>query len=91
MISDQGREFINRVNSKLQELLGTQHRMTSPYHPQSNGLVEKFNHTIQSCLLKVVNENQSNWDTFLDPILFSIRTSKHKSTGYTPFEMMFKR
>ena len=65
--------------------------MTSAYHPQTNGLVEKFNHTVQSCLLKMVNEHQNNWDDFLDPILFAIRTSKHKSTGYTPFEMMFKR
>ncbi len=91
IVTDQGREFINNVNAELQALLGTDHRMTSPYHPQANGLVEKFNHTIQSCLLKVVNEHQDNWDTFLDPVLFSIRTSKHKSTGYTPFEMMFKR
>ena len=91
IISDQGREFVNSVNAELQTLLGTEHRMTSAYHPQSNGLAEKFNHTIQSCLLKVVNDHHNNWDVYLDPILFSIRTSKHKSTGFTPFEMMFKR
>ena len=65
--------------------------MTSAYHPQTNGLVEKFNHTIQSCLLKVVNENQTDWDLHLDPVLFAIRTSKHKSTGYTPYELVYKR
>ena len=91
IISDQGREFVNSVNAELQTLLGTEHRMTSAYRPQSNGLVEKFHHTIQSCLLKVVNDHQNNWDVYLDPILFSIRTSKHKSTGFTPFEMMFIR
>ena len=91
LISDQGREFVNRVNEELQTLLGTQHRMTSAYHPQTNGLVEKFNHTIQSCLLKVVNEHQNDWDEYLDPVLFAIRTSKQKSTGHTPFEMMYKR
>lgn len=91
LISDQGREFINNVNAELQALLGTEHRMTSAYHPQSNGLVEKFNHTIQNCLLKMVNDHQNDWDDYLDPILFAIRTSKQKSTGYTPFEMMFKR
>lgn len=53
-VSDQGREFINSVNSELQVLLGTHHRMTSPYYPQTNGLVESFNHSTQSCLLKVV-------------------------------------
>ncbi len=91
LISDQGREFINKLDTELQLLLGTEHRMTSAYHPQTNGLVEKFNHTIQSCLLKVVNENQNDWDVHLDPVLFAIRTSKHKSTGYTPYELVYKR
>ena len=91
LISDQGREFVNSINDELQNLLGTEHRMTSAYHPQTNGLVEKFNHTVQSCLLKVVNELQNDWDDYLDPVLFAIRTSKHKSTGHTPFEMMYKR
>ena len=91
LISDQGREFINKIDTELQLLLGTEHRMTSAYHPQTNGLVEKFNHTIQSCLLKVVNENQTDWDLHLDPVLFAIRTSKHKSTGYTPYELVYKR
>lgn len=91
LVSDQGREFINKINTELQQLLGTQHRMTSAYHPQTNGLVEKFNHTIQSCLLKVVNDCQDDWDLHLDPVLFAIRTSKHKSTGYTPYELVYKR
>ena len=91
LITDQGREFINGINTHLQALLGTEHRMTSAYHPQSNGMVEKLNHTIQSCLLKVVSDHQRDWDTYIDPILFAIRTSKHKSTGYTPFEMMYQR
>ena len=61
--------------------------MTSAYHPQSNGLVERLNQTIQSILLKVVNDHQNNWDELLDPVLFAIRTS----TKYTPFEIMFNR
>ena len=91
LISDQGREFIDKVDTKLQLLLGTEHRMTSAYHPQTNGLtVEKFNHTIQSCLLKVVNENQKGQDQDVGPSHFAIRTSKHKSTGYTPYELVYK-
>ena len=48
-ISDQGREFINSVNTELQRQLGT---ISSAYHLQTNGLVEKLNSTVQSCLLK---------------------------------------
>ena len=60
--------------------LGTDHRMTSAYHPQTNGLVESLNQTVQNILLKVVNEQQNNWDDLLDPALFAICTSKQKST-----------
>ena len=67
LISDQGREFVSSINDELENLLGTEHWMTSVYHPQTNGLVEKFNHTVQSCLLKVVNEHQNDWDDYLDP------------------------
>ena len=71
--------------------VGTDHRITSAYHPQSNGLVERLNQTLQNTLVKQVNDHQSNWDAFLDPALFAIRTSKQKSTKYTPFELMFNR
>lgn len=71
--------------------IGTDHRMTSAYHPQSNGLVERLNQTVQNILIKLVNDHQNNWDDFLDPALFAIRTSKQKSTKCTPFEMMFNR
>lgn len=70
---------------------GTDHRVTSAYHPQTNGLVERLNQTVQNTLLKLVNEYQNNWDDLLDTTLFAIRTSKQKSTKYTPFEMMFNR
>lgn len=65
--------------------------MTSAYHPQSNGLVERLNQTVQNVLLKLVNDHQNNWDELLDPALFAIRTSRQKSTKYTPFETMFNR
>ncbi len=130
MTSDQGREFVNKVNDELMALagmegnmliisskargysnklsssitvllcipacsclnfIGTDHRMTSAYHPQSNGLVERLNQTVQNILLKLVNHHQNNWDELLDPALFAIRTSRQKSTKYTPFEVMFNR
>ena len=56
--------------------LGTDHQMTSAYHSQTNGLVERLNQTVQNILLKVVNEQQNNWDDLLDHALFTIRTSK---------------
>ena len=65
---------------------------TVTYHPQTNGLVERYNATLQHSLIKLVNESQTDWDAHLDGVLFAYRTSVHKSTGFSyPVEIMFGR
>lgn len=91
VISDQGREFVNNLSQQLFKLTGTKHNVTSAYHPQSNGLCERVNQTLERALLKVVNQEQSDWDTYLDAVLFAYRTSKQKSTKFSPFQMAFGR
>ena len=91
LISDQGREFVNKVNQKLFELTKTEHCISSVYHPQTNGLVERFNQTLQRSLVKFVNTNQTNWDEKLDGVLFAYRTAPQKSTKVSPFELMYCR
>ena len=46
VMSDQGREFVNDVNRRLFELTGSEHRVSSAYHPQTNGLDERMNQTL---------------------------------------------
>ncbi len=58
---------------------------------QANGLDERFNQTVQGMLRKYVQENRENWDAFLDTCTFAYNTSRHESTLYTPFEVMFGR
>ena len=91
ILSDQGREFVNSTNQTLFHLTGIKHKVTSAYHPQCNGLVERCNQTLQRPLLKLVSEKQNDWDMLLDEVLFAYRISVHKSTDVTPFELMFCR
>ena len=91
VISDQGREFVNQIQDELYRLTGTKHRVTSAYHPQTNGLTERFNQTLQTALLKLVNDTQTDWDEHLPAVLFAYRTSQQKATQLTPFEVMFCR
>ena len=91
IISDQGREFVNKLEEELLRLTGTDHRVTSAYHPQTNGLTERFNQTLQAALVKVINDTQDDWDEHLPAILFAYRTSLQKATQLTPFELMYCR
>ena len=91
LTSDQGKEFNNEVNLELTGLMEIDHRLTTAYHPQANGLDERFNQTIQSMLVKFCQERKDMWDEHLDTCTFGYNTSRHDSTKFTPFELMFGR
>ncbi len=91
IMSDQGREFVNKLNDELFMLTGVRHNISTAYHPQTNGLDERFNPTLQRALLKMVQENEAEWHKYLDSVLFAYRTSKQASTKYSPFFIMYGR
>ena len=91
IISDQGRDIISEISDLLFAKTSTQHRVTSVYHPQTNGLTERFNQALSNCLVSKINESQNNWDDKLDVILFSYHVSKQASTKYSPYFLMFGR
>lgn len=59
VMSDQGREFINKVNQELFLLCGTDHRISSAYHPQTNGLDERMNQILKGSLVKFVTTTKT--------------------------------
>lgn len=91
LITDQGREFVNHLNAKMFKRHSIDHRISSAYHPQTNGLVERFNRTLQDALRKVVNTDGTDWDLYIKEVLYGYRSSVHASTGFTPFFVMFGR
>lgn len=89
--SDQGRSFESTLFRELCQLLNIHKTRTTPYHPQSDGLIERFNRTLLCMLSLFVEENQSNWDTLLPYVMMAYRSSVHASTGYTPYKVLFGR
>ena len=89
-ITDQGSEFVNEVADNLYRMTGVEYRVASAYHPQTNGLVERFNQTLQKGLVKLT-EDEVDWDLHIDDVLFAYRTSMHASSKYTPFFLMYNR
>ena len=87
--SDQGREFENKVIHKLC-LLGSSHKTkTTPYHPESDGLVERFNRTLLMMLAMFASDNKDDWDDLLPAVMMAYRSSVHESTGFSPYRLMF--
>ncbi|GES72439.1 retrovirus-related Pol polyprotein from transposon 412 [Rhizophagus clarus] len=80
ILSNRGTSFVNQVIDKLCENYQTKYRLTSPYRPQTNGMVECFNRTLGECIAKLVNSKNKEWDQLVDATLFAYRTKKHSTT-----------
>ena len=73
ILSDRGTHFNNEMIAKLVDKFSMRHLLSTPYHPQTNGLVERFNRTLKESLAKLADED--NWDKYIAPTLFAYRTS----------------
>ena len=88
--TDQGKNFEAKVIREICHLLGVTKTRTTPYHPQSDGLVERFNRTLLEMLSTTVAD-EHDWDLSLPTLLLAYRTSVQETTGTTPFQLMFGR
>ena len=91
ILTDQDTLFMSRTLRELYELLGIQSIKTSVYHPQTDGLVERFNRTLNSMIRKFVHDDSRNWDKWLVLLLFAVREVPQASMGFSPFEPLFGR
>eukprot|EP00731_Ephydatia_muelleri_P025782 Em0017g865a len=91
LTTDNGTEFKNQLDTHLAEALGIKRIFTTPYHPQANGLDERFNQTLQNMIVKFVQDKKEIWDEYLDICVYAYNTSVHESTNFSPFEVMFGR
>ena len=91
MLTDRGSQFTSDVMREVSRLLSIRHVTTTPYHPQCNGLVEKFNGTLKRMLNKMCEERPTDWDRYIDALLFAYRETPQDSTGFAPFELLYGR
>ena len=89
IISDRDPRFTSSFWKALWLQLGTKLKMSTAYHPQSDGLTERNNRTLEESLRSYVNYHQNNWDTMLPLLEFSYNNCINSTTGYSPFFMNY--
>ena len=89
--TDQGRNFESSLIKEICKILGIVKTRTTPYHPQSDGMIERFNRTVLNMLSTVVSEDEKDWDLHLPTLMLAYRTSPHETTGATPFSLVYGR
>ena len=88
--SDRGPQFSARFMRALYKLLGIETGLTTAFHPQGNGKVERMNQMIEMFLRLFVNARQDDWADYLPTAEFTINSRVSSSTGHSSFEVVYR-
>lgn len=84
--SDQGKQFECELFKELSRFLGFKHIRTTPYHPSSNGMIERFNRSLKTAIRCRSNEN---WVNSVPTILLGLRTTLKEDIGMSSAELVY--
>ena len=87
--TDCGTNFTSNYFKQAMLNLGIKHITSSPYHPQSQGSIERFHQTLKTMLKKYCMGYEENWDKDLPYMLFAIRSVPNEALGLSPFDIIF--
>ena len=78
------------MQAKLKKY-GVEHRVPTPYHPQSNGQIENTNREVNKILRKIMRLDGKDWSSKLYDALLAYRIEYKKPLGMSPFRVVFKK
>ncbi|MBW0581481.1 hypothetical protein O181_121196 [Austropuccinia psidii MF-1] len=85
---DRGAEFGKELQEEVKRAVSII-RITTPYYPESQGMVERGHKQLKDALVKMCGENGSKWKEYLPIVTLADRISTKRTTGYSPFELQF--
>jgi transposase InsO family protein len=91
ILTDNGTHFTSTMMEQLLQRLGITHLYSTPYHPQTNGQIERFNSTMDAKIASLSNQSRSDWDDQLPFVTFNYNATLHSTTKTIPFELMYGR
>ena len=87
--SDQGSNFMSGIFQQVMHELGITQYKSSPYHPESQGALERFHQTLKNIIRSYCFDTEKDWDEGIHLLLFAVRESVQESIGFSPFELVF--
>ena len=87
IVSDNGTQFCGTVFQKFLKEHGIRHIKSAPYHPQGNGVVERFHGTLNKLIAKII-ESRGNWAEVVPMALYFIRCTPCEASDLSPFVLM---
>ena len=87
--SDQGSNFMSGIFQQVMHELGITQYKSSPYHPESQGALERFHQTLKNMIRSYCFDTEKDWDEGIHLLLFAVRESVQESLGFSPFELVF--
>ena len=89
LLSDRGTNLLSNLMKDVCSALGINKLNTTAYHPQCDGMVERFNRTLKAMLRKHAGRYGNQWDRYLARILWAYRNTPHETTGEKPSFLLF--
>ena len=87
--SDQGSNVMSGIFQQVMHELGITQYKSSPYHPESQGALERFHQTLKNMIRSYCFDTEKDWDEGIHLLLFAVRESVQESLGFSPFELVF--
>ena len=89
--SDRGKSFENKLIQEMCNIYQVKKTRTTPYHPQGNSQVERFNRSLHNLLRTLEAERKHRWPEYLQELVFIYNCTPHASTGFTPYRLFMGR
>ena len=89
ILTDRGSGFDKALARAIADAWAIDKRATSAYHPQCNGMPERFNQTLAAMLAKLLGNHQEDWPTLLRPLAYAYNSAHHPSIGMAPVTALY--
>lgn len=89
ILTDNGSNFVSDLFKRVCKMLGINRSYATPYHPETNGALERTHRTLKEHLRCYINEGLNDWDTWIPYAVYTFNTTPHSSTNFSPYELLY--